>query len=839
MTITREAKAQRVATKYATTTSERQHDQNFIRDFVGIFTDEDPSSVFRFQYPVKTVRGTTGAIDALWEGHILIEMKSTGEDLHKTLAEQVRPYVAYLPPAVHPQLYVISDFQNFLVVDPEGTEHTFTLAELPERVGLFTSIFDGIPTYLRNHGTVNAQAASLLAAVIHGLRVNGYPEADLPALATRLLFCLYADDNYVWKPNTFHADVESSRPDGSDLGRKIDGIFDLLDRPKADRTDYCHVNGKLFAASIEVAKFDADTRTALLRACEYDWRGLDPMIFGTIYQDAMNADERHAEGAHYTHEADILDILGPAFLDDLKARRAKAAGKTGELTKFLKHLTTIEILDPAAGSGNFLMIAYREMRALETSAILERRALGVADAAMPARVSLSQFHGLEYNRLSAAIAQVSLWLTLHAADQRHVEAVGELSMHTFPLADVADIRHANAVTTDWVAEFPNLTAIVGNPPYVSADMQSPEMRDERKGMGIKGGKMDYAHIWMVKAAGYIATYPDTRSGYVITDSVTQGTQAKGLWSHDAMADVYPIFGRQSYVWPGDASVRVVNFGLGYKPEAIELMAEDRTPIAATYLTPYLTPASTPTRGTAATSRTAPSWMCQMQAGSSYYDYEEYSKLGDDLPIIERDHPEMLVNKVSATNLLSGKADPVLWFGNRTPQSVAHEAIAKRREAVRIKRDAGRSAVGVHPERVPSSVMNGDYMAVPATFSKTYAVTPVVILSGENYMTQGVYYAPVDYFMAGLVMSKRATRELYASGGKLASGNIRYNTGILYGMPAPKHDTRELREKIAAKARECIEARPGPAAECMKVTNMPANLERLHVELDALVEEWWG
>jgi hypothetical protein len=834
-------RAKALAAKYAATTSERQHDQNFIRDFVGVFTDRDPADIFRFQYPVETPRGTTGAIDALWESHILFEMKSAGKDLHATLKDQVRPYVAHLAPAKHPQMYIISDFQNFLVVDPDGTKHEFPLADLHAHVSLFTPIFDGLPAYLRSHGTVNEQAASLLSAVLKGLRKNGYSETDLPALATRLLFALYADDNYVWKNGTFHGDVLGTPADGATLGRVIDGIFRLLDSPNADATDYCYINGSMFAGDIAVPVFDADTREALLEACEYDWRGLDPMIFGTIYQSAMDADERHAEGAHYTHEQDILDVLGPAFLDNLKAQYAAAQGSATKLRNFLKRLSEIEVLDPSCGSGNFLMVAYRELRALETAASLDLAA-GGAKTIPAQRVSLAQFHGIEYNALSASVARTSLWLTLHAADQRHTEAMGELMWDTFPLKDVADIRHANAVTTDWNAEFPNLTAIVGNPPYISAKKerdggQNAQQVAERKALGIKGGMMDYAHIWMVKSAQYIAEFPDTRSGLVVTDSVAQGTQASGLWSHPAMQDVYPIFGRQSYVWPGDASVRVVNYGLGSKPEAVELRAEDRSMIPAAYLTPYLTPTDIPSRATANVSRTAPAWMVNLKNGTSYADFGHYAKLGDDLAVIQRDHPEMLVNKVSSSNLLSGKDDPVLWFGNRTSKAVAHKAIAPRREAVRIKRGAGHPK---GPEWVPSSVVTGTFMVVPATFSKSYERTPVVILSGTNYMTQKVYYAPVDWFMAGLVMSKRAMDAQIAGGSKMGKGgDVQYGTGYLYGMPAPTNDTPELRAKIAAKAQECIAARPGPAAECMKVTNMPESLAKLHRELDALVDEWWG
>jgi hypothetical protein len=848
MTIT--AKAETFATRHRTTTDEKQDDQNFIRDFVGIFTDTDPADVFRFQYPVPTAKNTTGFIDALWEGHIGIEVKSTGKNLDTTLAGQVRDYIAYLPGGVQPQLWIVTDFQHFLVVDPDGKQHRFPLAELPAHLPLFTPIFDGLPHYLRSNGTVNERAAKLLADVLNGLK-GTYPEEHLPVLATRLLFCLYADDNYIWQPGAFHTEVLETRADGSNLGRRINAVFATLDdKADAEASEYRYINGAVFRDRIPAATFDGATRSALIAACEYDWSGLDPLIFGKIYESAMNADDRHAEGAHYTHESDILDILNPALLNGLRERFEGVKHDPRMVEVFLHDLAQVDVLDPACGSGNFLLVAYRELRALETAAILAVKA--ATGRNLPSRVSLSQMHGIEYNELSAAIAKSSLWLALHAADQRHADATGELAVGTFPLHQQADIRHGNAAVCDWAVEFPGMTVIVGNPPYISADMQDDRMRAERKQLhGISGGKMDYAHVWMVQAAKYLAVHPSAMVGYVITAAVAAGTQAKGLWSHPAMQGVYVTFGRQSYVWPGDAAVRVVNIGLGVKPEAVELRSEGGAVVAAEYLTPYLTPAPAPTCGVAATVRSAPPWMVQLKAGGSYYDGDKkaneypYSRLSDtDLAALRKDHPEMLIRKVSAVNLLNGTDDWVLWWEDATPEARKHPVIKRLRARAADIRSRGRSLAGVpeleRAEWFPRNcTVDGATMVVPRTFSKEYVVTPVTVINGRHYITDKGYFAPLDWFMVGLVMSRQAMEMQLAMGSKMASGNIQYGTGYLYGMPAPKHDSPDLRARIAAKARECVEARPGPAADCMKRSNMPVGLVRLHAELDALVGEWWG
>jgi hypothetical protein len=304
-----------------------------------------------------------------------------------------------------------------------------------------------------------------------------------------------------------------------------------------------------------------------------------------------------------------------------------------------------------------------------------------------------------------------------------------------------------------------------------------------------------------------------------------------------MQHVYPIFGRQSYIWPGDASVRVVNIGLGTKPEAIELRAEDRTLTTPTYLDPYLRPATTATRATTNIQRTAPAWLPALKQGKAYEDFKHYTKLDDDLVLIQRDHPEMLVNKIGASNLLSGKENLSIWFGNRTPKSVAYTPIAKRRQAVLDSRGASHRK---GPEWIPSSLVTGDYMVVPVTYSSKYLVTPVTVVSGQNYFDVAVYYAPLNWFHVGVIMSSKVRSYLNEVNGKKGKGgDPRCSNQTLFGMDAPKNDTPSRRDAIAAQAKVCIDLRPGPASECMKVTNMPAELAQAHAELDRLVEEWWG
>jgi hypothetical protein len=839
--------------KYKGITSEKQHDQDFVRDFASLFLDAGDDA-FHWQYPVRLPSGTMGSIDALRPGEILVEMKSGGKvakpaaerNLRRVLEDQVKSkYIRGLSGADQPKLRIVSDYQHFLVEDERGNTHFFRLDKLDDYLHLFRPMFDKVQEHLERHGGVNARAATLLANVIRHLDAQEYSE--IANYAARLMFLLYADDNLIWTQDEFLDKI--ARTDADHLGYEINSIFNHLNDPAAGSPDapFEYINGGLFADRLPLAKYTDEMRDALLEACAYDWRGLDPMIFGTVYQSAMDKAKRDEDGAHYTHEEDILGLLGPVLLDDLRERMESAWHSIGRLDAFLGHLSSVKVLDPAAGSGNFLMVAYREMRRIELQVILRMRELVGGDARQPG-VMLNQFHGIEYEALSAYLAKAGLWLTMHAQDVRYT-AETMCDVKTFPIHQYPDVRTASAAALDWSKEFPGLTAIVGNPPYLSADRMTEDQRAERDSFGISGGKMDYAHIWMVSGARYIAQYPDTLVGYVITDSIGQGTQAAGLWKHEAMQNVYVRYGHQSRVWPGDAQVRVVDVVLGSKPEALGLRDESGVAVEAAYITPYITRASVPTREIAGAVSAPPVWFPRWKAGKAYLDGGVYSKLSDsDLAQIRQDHPEMLIRKVSAVNTLNEREDWILWWENATPEARRHPVIKRLRAAGTEARNSLKSAAGIpefeRPEWFPSGhTRTGQMMVIPRTLSKEYITTPVVVLDGLHYITDGSYAAALDWFAAGIVMSRRANDLQRVAGGKIGKGgDIRYNTGLLYGMlhtqPAA-NDTPEMRERIAAKAQECVEGREGTASETMKRSNVSPKLARLHAELDALVDEWWG
>ena len=317
----------------------------------------------------------------------------------------------------------------------------------------------------------------------------------------RTVFCLFADDTGIFEPRDLFLDLleTRTREDGSDLGPALARLFQVLNTPvdqrqaklDEDLARFPYVNGDLFAARLAIPDFDAAMRSALIDACRFDWAAISPAIFGALFQSVMDAAERRAQGAHYTTEKNILKVIGPLFLDDLRAefnrlRARKDKRRRGELTAFQKRLGGMKFFDPACGCGNFLIIAYRELRELEIDLIRELRrgradeAQRMLDATDLSQITVDQFYGIEIGEFPVRIAETALWMMDHIMNNRLSLAFGR-SYVRIPLEGSPHILNADALETDWTALLPpeECSYVFGNPPFAGAKF--PERRAARPG----------------------------------------------------------------------------------------------------------------------------------------------------------------------------------------------------------------------------------------------------------------------------------------------------------------------------------------------------------------------
>ncbi|MCL1888239.1 MAG: class I SAM-dependent DNA methyltransferase, partial [Kiritimatiellaeota bacterium] len=356
--------------------NEEAQAQPFTMDFLRVFGVEDPEAAGAFEHKVPLSGDKTGYIDYLWKGQIAIEMKARGKDLAAAF-EQLRGYMAHLPEEEVPDLWMVCDFETIRLCRRSTNEvYTFKTKDLRKHIKKFANIAGYTTERTRDDQVeVNVKAAEKMAKLHDSLRENGYEGHELEVYLVRLLFCMFADDTGIFPQDSLFRYIDKSNQDGSDLTERISRLFEVLNMPeevRAKRTllsdelkQFRYINGGLFKDLLPSAEFDAKMRQTLIDCMNFDWNKISPAIFGAMFQGVMDKTQRREMGAHYTSEENILKLINPLFLDGLWKEFDKVKTDPAALDRFHDKIARLKFLDPACGCGNFLIITYRELRALE------------------------------------------------------------------------------------------------------------------------------------------------------------------------------------------------------------------------------------------------------------------------------------------------------------------------------------------------------------------------------------------------------------------------------------------------------------------------------------------
>lgn len=581
--------AQAFSRRWAGEKRERAEKDSFWNEFLGLF-DVDRRQVAKFE-PVaqRYSTGRAGFIDLLWPGRLLVEHKSASEDLNRAM-RQAMDYLPDMQESDVPRLVVVCDFNTFVVRDldqpPENVE--FPLEDLADHLEVFGFLAGRDRTVYGTEEDVNFSATELLARVHDGLAQAGYDPHQRRVLLTRLLFCLFADDAQVWPRGLFFDFLLlRTREDGQDLGPQLAWLFEILDTAPdrraanlpADLQDFTHVNGSLFAERLPMASCDASIRMALVEASRFDWSKISPAVFGSMFQNVMTPEERRELGAHYTSEANILRTISPLFLDRLRWELSRADTRP-KLEAFRNKLATLRFLDPACGCGNFLVIAYREIRRIELDCLRALRAKARAthqaslDVQMESVVHVGQFYGIEIEEFPCRIAETAMHLMDHLANLELSAALGQYYAR-FPIEDSATILNANSLHVQWDDILPaeECSYLLGNPPFVGmSHMNEQQDADaahvfEHFGRNVaRVGRLDYVASWYAKAFAYLEGH-EGQAALVSTNSIVQGEQARSL---GPLFNAYGFeidFAHRPFAWRsearGRAAVHVVIVGFSH------------------------------------------------------------------------------------------------------------------------------------------------------------------------------------------------------------------------------------------------------------------------------------
>ncbi|MBC8084961.1 MAG: class I SAM-dependent DNA methyltransferase, partial [Hymenobacter sp.] len=440
---------------------------------------------------------------------------------------------------------------------------------------------------------MNRAAAERMGDLHDAMAASGYRGTDLERYLVRLLFCLFAEDTDIFPRAAFMNFVRlHAGPRAQDLGAKLHELFEVLDTPEDQRQttlpahlrEFPYVNGDLFKGPLRTLAFSEPMRELLLNATVLDWGQISPAIFGSLFQSVMDPAARRTQGAHYTSEQNILKALGPLLLDELRAELAHLATlaattqRTNRLRELQNKLGGLRLLDPACGCGNFLVVAYRELRLLELELLGLRYPEGEViqfplGPETEVLLNADQMHGIEVDEFPARIAEVALWLVDHQMNQRFSVRFGHY-LARIPLKRGAHIRHANALQVDWNTVLPaaQATHVVGNPPFVGKQYQTASQKADvaRIFQGVKGASaLDYVSCWFLKTAEYLCSpeEPKGRAALVSTNSITQGEQVSILWGPILNRFAMKLhFGHQTFQWRNEgrknAAVHCIIVGFG-------------------------------------------------------------------------------------------------------------------------------------------------------------------------------------------------------------------------------------------------------------------------------------
>ena len=856
--------------KWEEESSEHAEAKSFWDDFFSVF-GISRRRVASFEEPVRKLGDKYGYIDLFWKGVLLVEHKSRGKDLDKAYT-QALDYFPGITEQELPKYVLVSDFDRFRLYQLESGEHwEFRLKDFYKHIKRFGFIAGYQTQQIKEQDPVNIKAAEQMGKLHDQLKASGYDGHALEVYLVRLLFCLFADDTTIFNQRGQFQDYLENRTasDGSDLGQHLAGLFQVLDTPEEKRqktldeqlTAFPYVNGKLFEESLPLASFDASMRHTLLGCCLLDWGRISPAVFGALFQSVMDSKLRRNLGAHYTSEKNILKLIKPLFLDELWEEFHKVKNNKNKLFEFSKKLTTLTFLDPACGCGNFLVIAYRELRLLELEilkTVLTSQQQFV-DAFGLVKVNVDQFYGIEVEEFPAQIAQVAMWLMDHQMNMRVSEEFG-MYFARLPLKKSATVVHANALGLDWesVIVRERLTYILGNPPFVGSKfLDENQRRDLGAAVGeIKdGGVLDYVAGWYVKSAKYVKGTA-IRCALVSTNSITQGEQAGALWSWMLAQGIRIHFAHRTFRWSnearGKAAVHCVIVGFGSFDVPKKTIFEYDEPggephaIQVNNINPYLVDAA----DILLTRREHP--ICRVPEigiGNKPIDGGHYLFTTEEKAAFLRQEPQgakFFRRWIGSDEFINGYERWCLWLGECPPEILRKMPLAMERVmAVREFRLASRSAptrklaetpTRFHVENMPKS----HFLVVPKVSSERRVYIPIGFLDPDTFASDLVFIgADATILHFGILNSTMHMAWVRYTCGRLES-RYRYSKEIVYNnFPWPRDPDARQVKAIEAAGQAVVEARAqfseSSLADLYDPLTMPPTLTKAHRALDRVVD----
>ena len=806
-----------------------------------------------------------------------------------------------------PRILIATDFEELAAKDIQTADTlNISLKDLPAYVDFFLP-WNGVEKVdYAKENPADIKAAARFTRLYDELRqINQFSdqtteEKEFNLFLIRLLFLLFAEDTEIMPKGIFTNAIKTrSAEDGSDLDNLINKIFaslDVANRSSQEKwlQEFPYVNGKLFTKAHTALVFDRKTRKLIIEAGELlNWNEINPDILGAMIQTVASKEQRSVSGMHYTSVENIMKVIKPLFLDDLtasyqnlvdkinenedkditdKTRRENRNTFIRELESLLDRISNIKFLDPACGSGNFLIITYKEIRRLEVKILKSLRELrqdGTIDFFETSKISLNQFYGIELDDFAHEVARLSLWI---AEYQMNLEAENEINLKSafLPLRDAGNITQGNALRLDWNEILPHQSDdeiyLIGNPPYIGSKLQNKEQKEDLKGAigePFKYKLMDYIAGWFFKGVDFINS-ASSKLAFVTTNSIFQGEQVSYIWK-ELLTKSTIDFAYTSFKWgnsaANNAGVTVAIVGLANEDNSKSekyIFDENLARVTVDNINAYLASGE---NIIVEKKRQPLNGLSKMVFGNMPRDgghliidtLEEKRSLCANYPELQN----YIRTYIGSEEFINGKSRYVFWLDKTDYRAVEHlPEIKKRVEAVKVMRLASKKSDTQRAAESPYAfVERNRYDEAYATFKASgedeflQILVPRVSSENREYVPMGfvgedtiisdsamaVYNAPI--WLLGLLESRMHMVWLRAVGGRLET-RYRYSAGLVYNtFPVPELSTRR-KNMIEEQVFEILDLREelgGTLAELYHKETMPESLREAHKKLDEIVE----
>ncbi|WP_452233051.1 DNA methyltransferase [Lacinutrix sp. MEBiC02595] len=771
-----------------------------------------------------------------------------------------------------PKFAILTDYKQLVAKDLRfGTTKDIQISELANHHSFFLPLSGSEVYNSSNDNQADRDAAYKMALLYDYLRDEN-PEIykskesihSLNIFLSRLLFCFFAEDTEIFDEDSIFTNTlaQQTNPNGSDTHVFLNDLFKRLNTEKKDGLpdyliDFPYVNGGLFKDPIKSPKFSSKARKVLLELGDLDWKDINPDIFGSMIQAVVIDEYRSDLGMHYTSVPNILKVIKPLFLDELYEEYEKHQNSIPQLRKLINRISKIKFFDPACGSGNFLIITYKEIRVLEIEILKQIIDLSPTPQLEFTQIRLSQFYGIELDDFAHEMAILALWLAEHQMNRIFEEQLFDYgkSEPILPLKEAGQIKQGNATRENWKEVCPIDLAsevyIIGNPPYLGARLQDAEQKKDMSIVfhSIKGyNNMDYIACWFYKAKEYINGF-NARVALVTTNSICQGEQVALIWPHLISEQIEIDFAHQSFKWTnnakGNAGVTVIIVALRNTSSETKHLFTDNLKKIAKNINPYLLDST----NIIVKGRSKPiSNFPEMNFGNMANDggfliLNKEEK--DDLISQNSKTKEYIKDFIGSLEFVRGSKRYCLWLVNNLDEAKNIPKIKNRIQKVEEIREKSKREATKRLAKTPHLFgeirhQNSDSLIIPRHSSESRDYIPIGFLNPETIIADSamaVYNA--QSWLFAVLTSRMHMVWVKNIGGKLET-RYRYSAKLCYNtFPFPDLNNKQ-KETLNQYVFDILDERAKHTGKTMawlyNPDTMPEGLKQAHKNLDEAIEK---